>query len=102
VYEDISKEWSERSWWRSNKYLLPEYEESENQSDTAYSHYIDSFCVRNTKILSNLTHLSSEEIHNRFPYVAKYVDPDVWVHGIPQGEISVLRVVARRPLDSAY
>jgi hypothetical protein len=100
VYEDIAKEWSEGAWNRSENFYLPEYEAKGECADKFCRNYIEVFGIRNLKLNSRMTDYTSEQIREKWPYVSKYVDPDVWVHGMPQVDLGVLRFVVRRPLNS--
>ena len=94
--KDISQTWSEGSWNRSNNFYLKHYEAEGRKLSADNKFFSEQYGIRQAKLLSNLEHMTAEEIRNKYPVTSKYVDPDVWVHGTEHGNIKAIRYVIQK------
>ena len=98
-YRDILREWSEGTWNRSEEYFIPIIEGERAEYNPMVKKNAEYYGLRNPRIMSDLEHMTSEQIREKFPKTSKYLDPDVWVHGFKHGDLKVVRFVAQKPLN---
>lgn len=94
-YLEVSHLWGEGCWGKANDYYLPILEEEEGL-DRAEVRFLDLFGKNKPRIYADLTHMTTEQIRERYPLVSKYVDPAHYVHEVTQ-DIVMVRYICKRP-----